>query len=72
MTRVYISDAELEHHRALRLLLLDLTMKVAGEAATLATRWALRSGGTRGRNPNSKARYDQASLISNHLQRSIK
>lgn len=36
MTRVYIADAELEHRRALRLLLLELTMEVAGGAATLA------------------------------------
>ena len=33
MTRVYVADARLEERSALRLLLLDLKMEVAGEAA---------------------------------------
>ena len=37
MTRVYISDAKLEERNALRLVLLDLNMEVAGEAADWAT-----------------------------------
>ena len=37
MTRVYIADAKPEERSALRLLLLDLKMVVAGEADTWAT-----------------------------------
>jgi DNA-binding NarL/FixJ family response regulator len=37
MTRVYVSDAKPEERSALRLLLLDLKMEVAGEAADWAT-----------------------------------
>ena len=33
MTRVYVADAKLEERSALRLLLLDMKMEVAGEAA---------------------------------------
>ena len=33
MTRVYVADAKLEERSALRLLILDLKMEVAGEAA---------------------------------------
>jgi DNA-binding NarL/FixJ family response regulator len=37
MTRVYVADALAEERYALRLLLLDLNMEVAGEAADWAT-----------------------------------
>ena len=37
MTRVYVADAKPEERSALRLLLLDLEMDVAGEAADWAT-----------------------------------
>ena len=37
MTRVYIADAKPEERSALRILLLDLNMQVAGEAADWAT-----------------------------------
>jgi DNA-binding NarL/FixJ family response regulator len=37
MTRVYIADAKSEERSALRLVLLDLKMEVAGEAADWAT-----------------------------------
>ena len=37
MTRVYVADARPEERSALRLMLLDLNMKVAGEAADWAT-----------------------------------
>ena len=37
MTRVFLADARLEERSALRLLLLDLDMEVAGEAADWAT-----------------------------------
>ena len=37
MTRVYIADALMEERSALRLMLLDLNMEVAGEAADWAT-----------------------------------
>ena len=37
MTRVYIADAKAEERSALRLLLLDLKMKVVGEAADWVT-----------------------------------
>ena len=37
MTRVYLSDAKPEERSALRLLLLDLKMKVVGEAANWST-----------------------------------
>jgi DNA-binding NarL/FixJ family response regulator len=37
MTRVYVADALTEERSALRLLLLDLNMEVAGEAADWAT-----------------------------------
>ncbi len=37
MTRVYVADAKLEERSALRLLILDLKMKVAGEAADWST-----------------------------------
>ncbi len=37
MTRVYVADAKLEERSALRLLLLDLKMEVAGEAADWST-----------------------------------
>ncbi len=37
MTRVFIADAQLEERSALRLLLLDLNMEVAGEAADWGT-----------------------------------
>lgn len=37
MTRVYLADAKLEERSALRLVLLDLKMEVAGEAADWAT-----------------------------------
>jgi DNA-binding NarL/FixJ family response regulator len=37
MTRVFISDAKAEERSALRLLLLDLKMKVVGEAADWVT-----------------------------------
>jgi DNA-binding NarL/FixJ family response regulator len=37
MTRVYIADAKSEERSALRLVLLDLRMEVAGEAADWAT-----------------------------------
>jgi len=37
MTRVFIADAQLEERSALRLLLLDLQMEIAGEAADWGT-----------------------------------
>ena len=37
MTRVYLADAKLEERSALRMLLLDLKMEVAGEAADWST-----------------------------------
>jgi len=37
MTRVYVADAKREERSALRLLLLDLTMEVVGEAADWST-----------------------------------
>ena len=37
MTRVYLADAQPEERSALRLLLLDLTMEVVGEAADWST-----------------------------------
>jgi len=37
MTRVYVADAKLEERSALRLLILDLKMEVAGEAADWST-----------------------------------
>ncbi len=37
MTRVYIADAKAEERSALRLILLDLKMDIAGEAADWAT-----------------------------------
>ena len=37
MTRVYLADAKPKERSALRLLLLDLTMEVAGEAADWST-----------------------------------
>jgi DNA-binding NarL/FixJ family response regulator len=37
MTRVYLADAKLDERSALRLLLLDLKMEVAGEAADWLT-----------------------------------
>jgi DNA-binding NarL/FixJ family response regulator len=37
MTRVYIADAKVEERSALRLILLDLKMDIAGEAADWAT-----------------------------------
>ena len=37
MTRLYVADAKLEERYALRLLLLDLKMEVAGEAADWST-----------------------------------
>ena len=37
MTRVYLADAQTEERSALRLLLLDLTMKIVGEAANWQT-----------------------------------
>lgn len=37
MTRVYVADAKPEERSALRLLILDLKMKVAGEAADWST-----------------------------------
>jgi DNA-binding NarL/FixJ family response regulator len=37
MTRVYLADARSEERSALRLLLLDINMKVVGEAADWAT-----------------------------------
>ncbi|MBE0671035.1 MAG: response regulator [Anaerolineales bacterium] len=37
MTRVYVADAKLEERSALRLLILDMKMKIAGEAADWST-----------------------------------
>jgi DNA-binding NarL/FixJ family response regulator len=37
MTRVYLADAQPDEHSALRLLLLDMKMKVVGEAADWST-----------------------------------
>ena len=37
MTRVFVSDAKTEERAALRLLILDLEMEIAGEAADWAT-----------------------------------
>ena len=44
MTRVYVADARPEERSALRLMLLDLNMKVAGEAADWATTLAQAPG----------------------------
>ena len=41
MTRVYVADAQPEERSALRMVLLDLSMEVVGEAADWATTLAL-------------------------------